>query len=133
MTFGVLEVVARYGHADSHLLDVFGDIERRICLFLLLLFMVFIFLFEKFLKFPHFFGITTFVEVLKGGIFALGVFGVGCGARCQFFWTLSFEVGLVQDVLDRGSLVRSHSQNHFNHVNVLTICLITFIPNRSQK
>ena len=57
----------------SIFVDIFGSIERRIGLLLMILCVL---LLEQLLEFSHPLGITTLTEVLEGGTFLFGIFSI---------------------------------------------------------
>lgn len=75
-----------YGNTYPYLLNMFGDVERRVGLLLLLLLGLLIFFLEKLLKLTHFLRVAAFVQILKSGTLSLRVFGVGGGAICQLLF-----------------------------------------------
>jgi hypothetical protein len=62
---------SRNWYTYPYFLNVLRDIERRICLFLLLFLRLFGFFFEELLELPHFLRVAAFVQILKCGTFAL--------------------------------------------------------------
>ena len=74
VTFHLLLFCHRDRDPDSVLLYVFGHIEGRIGLFLMLLRLLFS---QQLLQFSHFLGIAALTKILESGILLLGVLGVG--------------------------------------------------------
>jgi hypothetical protein len=143
MAFDLLMVVDWHWDSDPALLGILGDIEGRVGLLVMLLLGVLILLLlDQLLEIPHAFGVATLAQILKCGIFLLGILSIGSRPSGKFFMFvhLGFEFRLVkikvrhsQDFFYCRTFVRCHSQNGLDEVDIIVVCIRTCVPKRSQK